>query len=36
LPLLELPGPSVWPLEEFQSGLNAYVSGAVPKVVFRP
>jgi L-iditol 2-dehydrogenase len=36
LPLLELPEPSVWPLEEFQSGLNAYVSGAVPKVVFRP
>jgi L-iditol 2-dehydrogenase len=36
LPLLELPEPSVWPLEEFQSGLDAYVSGAVPKVVFTP
>jgi L-iditol 2-dehydrogenase len=36
LPLLDLPEPSVWPLEEFQSGLNAYVSGAVLKVVFTP
>jgi L-iditol 2-dehydrogenase len=36
LPLLELSEPSVWPLEEFQSGLNAYVSGAVLKVVFTP
>jgi L-iditol 2-dehydrogenase len=36
LPLLDLPEPSVWPLEEFQSGLNAYVSGAVLRVVFTP
>jgi L-iditol 2-dehydrogenase len=36
LPLLDLPEPSIWPLEEFQSGLNAYVSGAVLKVVFTP
>jgi L-iditol 2-dehydrogenase len=36
LPLLDLPEPTVWPLEEFQSGLDAYVSGAVLKVVFTP
>jgi L-iditol 2-dehydrogenase len=36
LPLLDLPEPSIWPLEEFQSGLNAYVSGTVLKVVFTP
>ncbi len=36
LPLLELPEPSVWPLEEFQRGLDAYMSGAALKVVFTP
>lgn len=36
LPLLDLPEPSVWPLEEFENGLDAYVSGVVLKVVFTP
>ncbi len=36
LPLLELPEPSFWPLEEFQRGLDAYMSGAALKVVFTP
>ena len=34
LPALELPEPSVRPLEEFQAGLDEYVSGEALKVVF--
>jgi L-iditol 2-dehydrogenase len=36
LPALDLPEPSVWPLVEFQAGLDAYVSGQALKVVFTP
>jgi L-iditol 2-dehydrogenase len=36
LPSLDLPEPSVRPLEEFRAGLDAYVSGEAVKVVFTP
>jgi L-iditol 2-dehydrogenase len=36
LPALDLPEPSVWALERFQAGLDAYVSGQAVKVVFTP
>jgi L-iditol 2-dehydrogenase len=36
LPALDLPEPSVWALERFQAGLDAYVSGEAVKVVFTP
>ena len=36
LPMLDLPEPSVWRLEEFRAGLDAYVSGEALKVVFTP
>jgi L-iditol 2-dehydrogenase len=36
LPALDLPEPSVWSLEEFQAGLNAYSSGEALKVVYTP
>jgi threonine dehydrogenase-like Zn-dependent dehydrogenase len=36
LPALELPEPSVRPLEEFEAGLDAYMSGETLKVVFTP
>jgi L-iditol 2-dehydrogenase len=36
LPALDLPEPSVWPLEEFQAGLEAYTSGEVLRVVYTP
>jgi L-iditol 2-dehydrogenase len=36
LPALDLPEPSVWSLEEFQAGLEAYTSGEALKVVYTP
>jgi hypothetical protein len=36
LPELELPEPTVLPLEEFEQGLALYRSGRALKVVFTP
>ena len=36
LPLLDLPAPTLFPLERFEDGLDAYRSGRALKVVFTP
>ena len=36
LPQLDLPEPTVLPLERFADGLDLYRSGRAPKVVFTP
>ena len=36
LPELDLPEPAIYPLAEFERGLDAYTSGQALKVVFTP